>query len=149
MQIGLRTVCTFLAVIGLSSGEEYAGAKKVNHEQFTNLLEGTDPVVVKFYAPWCGHCQEFAPHYQMVAAKFHQSAESTVKFVTVDVTVETALKEKYDITAFPQVRLMLDGGKEVVNYEGDRSEADLAEFVNVFTSEIAILRRARADAADF
>ena len=32
-----------------------------------NVVDSEDPWIIDFYAPWCGHCIQFAPHYEKVA----------------------------------------------------------------------------------
>ena len=41
---------------------------KLNHESFMNkVLDSEEAWVIDFYAPWCGHCIQFSPHFEKVA----------------------------------------------------------------------------------
>jgi len=50
--------------------------------------------IVVFYAPWCGHCKQLAPAYEMAA----RILNGVVKFVSVDATVHQGLAQKYGTT---------------------------------------------------
>ncbi|ETO08244.1 thioredoxin [Reticulomyxa filosa] len=56
---------------------------------------------LEFYAPWCGHCKNFAPVYKEASDEM----EGRVKFGTVDVTAEKDLAKKFDVNRFPTVKL--------------------------------------------
>ncbi|CAE8632010.1 unnamed protein product [Polarella glacialis] len=76
---------------------------------------------VKFYAPWCTHCQRMAPIWEKLA-DLSVSREWPVKISEVDCTVSKDVCDKAQIKAFPTLALVSDGmlkGK----YHGDASVA--------------------------
>ncbi|XP_053657866.1 thioredoxin domain-containing protein 5 homolog [Anopheles marshallii] len=84
--------------------------------------------VVKFYAPWCGHCMRLAPTWEQLAEKL--AARDDVKIAKVDCTVD-ANKElcgEQEVNGYPTVFLYHEGEK-VTEYFGHRSLDDLHEFV--------------------
>uniref|UniRef100_A0A182R1Z7 Thioredoxin domain-containing protein n=1 Tax=Anopheles funestus TaxID=62324 RepID=A0A182R1Z7_ANOFN len=84
--------------------------------------------VVKFYAPWCGHCMRLAPTWEQLAEKL--AARDDVKIAKVDCTVD-ANKElcgEQEVNGYPTVFLYREGEK-VTEYFGHRSLDDLHEFV--------------------
>ncbi|XP_052899921.1 thioredoxin domain-containing protein 5 homolog [Anopheles moucheti] len=84
--------------------------------------------VVKFYAPWCGHCMRLAPTWEQLAEKL--AARDDVKVAKVDCTVD-ANKElcgEQEVNGYPTVFLYHEGEK-VTEYFGHRSLDDLHEFV--------------------
>uniref|UniRef100_A0A2M4A5E6 Putative disulfide-isomerase tiga n=1 Tax=Anopheles triannulatus TaxID=58253 RepID=A0A2M4A5E6_9DIPT len=84
--------------------------------------------VVKFYAPWCGHCMRLAPTWEQLAEKF--TGRDGVRIAKVDCTVDgnKELCGEQEVNGYPTVFLYRDGVK-VTEYHGHRSLEDLYEFV--------------------
>ncbi|XP_055303776.1 thioredoxin domain-containing protein 5 [Sitodiplosis mosellana] len=85
--------------------------------------------IVKFFAPWCGHCKRMAPTWDELAVKF---AGSTVaKVAKVDCTLEESkdLCNEQGVDGFPTIFLYKNGEK-VEEYNGNRMLDDLFEFVS-------------------
>uniref|UniRef100_A0A3Q2XEN0 Thioredoxin domain-containing protein n=1 Tax=Hippocampus comes TaxID=109280 RepID=A0A3Q2XEN0_HIPCM len=64
------------------------------------LLEGHDPWVVDFYAPWCGPCKHFAPEFEVVA----RVLKGEVRAGKIDCQAHYQTCESAGITAYPTVR---------------------------------------------
>uniref|UniRef100_A0A2M3Z260 Putative disulfide-isomerase tiga n=1 Tax=Anopheles braziliensis TaxID=58242 RepID=A0A2M3Z260_9DIPT len=84
--------------------------------------------VVKFYAPWCGHCMRLAPTWEQLAEKF--TGRDGVRIAKVDCTVDgnKELCGEQEVNGYPTVFLYRDGAK-VTEYHGHRSLEDLYDFV--------------------
>ena len=41
--------------------------KNLNQDAFVDILKSKEPWIIDFYAPWCGHCQVFAPEFKWIA----------------------------------------------------------------------------------
>jgi len=95
-------------------------------------------ILVDFYAPWCGHCQDLAPVLDELSGKYKERAEAgegpNVTVAKVDCTVEDALKERFNIDGYPTIKLF-KGGKSI-SYTGDRSLQDLEAFVAAWTEDV-------------
>jgi thioredoxin 1 len=73
------------------------------------VLNSTNPVIVDFYADWCGPCKMIAPALEEIATDL----QGKVKIGKVNVDEQSALAQRYNIQSLPTL-LYFHGG-EVVN----------------------------------
>jgi thioredoxin 2 len=97
----------------------------LTHSNFAQHLGGDVPIVVDFWAPWCGPCLQFAPTFEAAAAKL----EPKVRLVKVNTEVETALAQRYSIRSIPTL-MMFKQGKEVARVSGAMPAAQFQQWVN-------------------
>ncbi len=74
-----------------------------NFEQ--EVLAAKEPVILDFWAEWCGPCQMQAPVFEALAEEF----EGKVKFGKVNVDEEAALALKYQVMSIPMLVVMQYG----------------------------------------
>lgn len=74
---------------------------------------------VKFYAPWCTHCQRLAPIWEKLADQAVAS-EWPVKIAEVDCTTNKEICEKVKVRSFPNL-LLINNGQLLGKYQGDAS----------------------------
>ena len=73
----------------------------VNDENFVNeVLTATKPVLVDFWAEWCGPCKTMAPTFQRLAGEF-----KTVQFAKVDTEASPRLSQFFQIRSIPSLIL--------------------------------------------
>ncbi|XP_057326193.1 thioredoxin domain-containing protein 5 homolog [Microplitis mediator] len=81
---------------------------------------------IKFYAPWCGHCQKLAPTWDELANS--NSHDTLVSIGKVDCTQYRDICEQFDIKGYPTL-LWIENGKKVDKYSGARTHEELKEYV--------------------
>jgi len=90
------------------------------------VLKSTEPVVVDFFAEWCGPCKAMAPALDAVAAEM----KGKVKVVKVDVDKSPAITTKYEIQAMPTL-IVFHGGEIKARKSGAMVQKKrLEDFIN-------------------
>ena len=75
-------------------------------EQFKKHLASSDvPLIVDFWAGWCGPCKAMAPVFDKAA----QTLEPKARFVKIDVDAEPGLAQQYGVRGIPALFLFKDG----------------------------------------
>ncbi|KAL1561142.1 thioredoxin Y2, chloroplastic-like [Salvia divinorum] len=100
-------------------------SKNQTFSTFDELLEKSDkPVLVDFYATWCGPCQLMVPVLEKVSA----SLIDKIQVVKIDTEKYPAIADKYQIQALPTIILFKDG-KPFDRFEGAMGADQLIERV--------------------
>lgn len=90
------------------------------------IINSELPVLLDFWAPWCGPCRMIAPVIAQVAEKYAGKA----KVGKVNVDEENDLAAAFGIVSIPTL-VVLKGGKAVSRATGFRSEAEIAAMLGV------------------
>ena len=86
----------------------------------STISDSSVPVVVDFWAPWCGPCKSIAPILEELASEFGES----VKITKVNVDNNSEIATKYEIRAIPTI-LVFRNGEIVETIVGLTSKDDL------------------------
>ena len=70
-------------------------------------MNGQRNVLVKFYAPWCGHCQNLAPHYTRLAEYFKGDDRIIIADINADQYRE--MLGRYGIRGYPTIKFFKRG----------------------------------------
>lgn len=92
------------------------------HDQAVQLDE--IPVVVDYWAPWCGPCRQMAPEF----AKAAQALRSKARFAKIDTEQFPAVSQRLQIRGIPLL-ILYAKGKELARLSGARPAGDIEAFV--------------------
>lgn len=96
----------------------------LNTQSFEEAIAGDKPVLVDFWATWCGPCRMIAPVIEQIAAEF----EGRAVVGKVDVDEEMGLAQRFGVMSIPTL-IVLKGGKVVEQAVGARGRADVAAMI--------------------
>ena len=88
-----------------------------------HMLRSDVPVLVDFWAPWCGPCRMMAPAFEQAAAQL----EPHMRVVKVNTEEAQALAGRLQIRSIPTLALFA-GGREVVRQPGAMGVADIVRW---------------------
>ena len=96
----------------------------INRENFeAEVLQSEKPVLLDFWAPWCGPCRMVGPILDEIAAE-----NEHIKVCKVNVDEEAALAEQYGIMTIPSI-FVVKNGQFVAQTVGAKSKEQLLELL--------------------
>jgi thioredoxin 1 len=97
-----------------------------------DVLDSNIPVLVDFWATWCGPCRAIAPHLEALATEF----QDKIKIVKLDVDRNQETAVKYGVQSIPMLLIFKNG--EIANkLVGATNRGKLAEFIKTVVDQRA------------
>ena len=89
-----------------------------------HALRGTLPLLVDFWAPWCGPCLQMAPHFERAAGLL----EPAMRLAKVDTDASPGLGNRFGIRSIPTM-VLLQGGREIARQSGAMQAEGIVRWV--------------------
>jgi len=104
-----------------------AAAQAVSDQTFdAEVIKSSEPVLVDFFAEWCGPCKAMAPALEQVASEL----KGKVKVAKLDVDQNPEITRKYGIQAMPTLILFKDGKEAARNVGALVQKKKIEDFIN-------------------
>ena len=99
-------------------------AMNINKAQFDEMIQGGKPVLVDYWAPWCGYCRRIGPAYERVAQEYGDR----LAVVKVNIDEESQLAGAQGIEVFPTL-VLYRNGKPLNSIVAPESKAAIDGFI--------------------
>ena len=98
-----------------------------------HLAKSGIPLLIDFWAPWCGPCRMMAPEFERAAGML----EPAVRLVKVNVDEEPGPAQRFRVQSIPTLVLALEG-RELARAAGARSAAQLVEWTRAALAQAKV-----------
>lgn len=91
---------------------------------FNNIIQSEIPVLIDFYADWCGPCKMLAP----ILKEVKKELENSIKIIKIDVDKNQPLAAKYQVRGVPTM-ILFKNGKQLWRQSGLPQKKDILSII--------------------
>lgn len=99
-------------------------ALNINQEQFREMIQGDKPVLVDFWAPWCGYCRRIAPVYEKIAEEYGDR----LAVVKLNIDEAEQVTDEEGVEVIPTL-ILYKNGKALDSVVNPGSKAAIDQFI--------------------
>lgn len=105
-------------------------AMNITNDRFNELLQGDRPVLVDYWAPWCGYCRRISAAYDKVAQQY----ADRIEVVKINIDDEPALAQAQGIEVIPTL-VLYRAGSALASVTAPPSKAAIDDFIEEHLSK--------------
>lgn len=125
-------MCVAVALLAVVVLASFADAEPVflSGKNFDEIVINSGKnSLVKFMAPWCGHCKRLIPAWDELGSTYATSSSVVVGVVDCTADDSKDLCERYEVRGYPSLKYFVDGDKAGQDYKGGREVPDFDKFI--------------------
>ncbi|XP_069024851.1 protein disulfide-isomerase A3-like [Embiotoca jacksoni] len=112
--------------------------------EFDYLATEHETMLVKFYAPWCGHCKKLSPEFEKAATRL----KGSVQLAKVDCTTHSETCGRFGVSGYPTLKIFRYG-RDSAPYDGPRTAEGMFQYMRKRTGPDSVLLKTKDDLQTF